>query len=174
MNDKTDRKVAYSEAVLKKRVADLGTRIAEDYRGKELVLVGILKGAVVFLCDLAREIDLPVTLDMISIGVPKESVGKAGGIQITRDLDTDITNKHVLIIEDVIRSGLTTGFIINHIECKGAASIQVCTLLLSEEEKLIKLPIKYAGFLIGKTRLIGYGLDVNELGRNLPQIEEIE
>lgn len=172
MNANTGRKIAFSEAILKKRVAELGKQITEDYRDKELVLVGVIKGAVFFLCDLARTVDLPVKIDLISIGIPKDSTGKPG-VQITRDLDHNIAGKHVLIIEDIIRSGLTTAYIIKHIENRGAASINLCTLLLCEEEKLINLPVKYTGFIIGKTRFIGYGLDVDEIGRNLPYIEEI-
>lgn len=167
------KQVVFDEEALKARIAELGKQIASDYAGKDLVLIGVLKGSVFFLCDLARAIDLPMQIDLISVGIYANSTGKTGAVRITKDLDYDISDKHVLMIEDIIRSGLTTGYLMQNLESRGAASIKICTLLLSPEEQLISIPISYVGFEVNKARLIGYGLDVEETGRNLPYIAEI-
>ncbi len=173
MQSYPEGKIVFSEETIKGRVSELGKQITNDYTGKDLLIVGILKGAVFFLCDLVRAIDLPVQLDFISIGVQSNAPGRSGIVQITKDLDYDICGKHVLIIEDIIRSGLTTGYVMQNLEDRGLASIKICTLLHSPEEQLITMPIAYVGFEISRVRLIGYGLDVDEKGRNLPHIEQI-
>lgn len=168
------KRIAFSEEDLSRRIAELGKRITNDYKGKELILVGVLKGALYFLVDLSREIDLPIQIDLISIGIFPNSVGRTGAVRITKDLDHDISGKHVLVIEDIIRSGLTTGYLMQNLETRGAASIKVCTLLVNPDEQLISIPIEYSGFQVSNAELIGYGLDINEKGRNLPFIAEIE
>lgn len=166
-------RIVFSEDDLKRRIAELGRQIAKDYAGRDLILVGVLKGSLFFLTDLARAVDLPLQVDMISVGVYPNSTGRTGVVRLTKDLDSDIAGKHVLIIEDIIRSGLTTGYLLQNLETRGAASIGICTLLLSPEELLISIPVQYVGFEVSKTRLLGYGLDVEEKGRNLPFIAEI-
>ncbi len=167
------KKIIYSEADLQKRIAELGNKITADYFGLDLILVGVLKGSLFFLTDLARAIALPLQLDLISIGIYANATGRTGAVRLTKDLDSDIAGKHVLIIEDIIRSGLTTGYLLHNLETRGAASIKICTLLLSPEEQLISIPVEYVGFEVSKARLLGYGLDVDEKGRNLPFIAEI-
>ncbi len=173
MENNAPRKIVFSEETLKERVCALGKEITNDYAGKELILVGVLKGSVFFLCDLSRAIDLPMQIDFISIGVLPNASGRTGIVQITKDLEYDIAGKHVLVIEDIIRSGLTTGYIMQNFENRGAASLKICTLLHCPEEQLINMPIPYVGFEISKARLLGYGLDVDEKGRNIPYIEQI-
>jgi hypoxanthine phosphoribosyltransferase len=165
--------VVFGADDLKKRIAELGKQITLDYTGKELILVGVLKGSLYFLTDLSREIDLPLQLDLISIGIYSNSTGRTGAVRLTKDLDYDIAGKHVLIVEDIIRSGLTTGYLLQNLESRGATSIGICTLLLSPDEQLIGIPIAYVGFEVSKVRLLGYGLDVDEKGRNLPFIAQI-
>ena len=172
-HDNLPQDIVFSKEDLAKRIQALGKQITIDYEGKELILVGVLKGAVFFLCDLAREIDLPLQIDFFSIGVQANSTGGAGIVQVTRELDCDIAGKHVLVIEDIIRSGLTTGYIMQNLQSRGAASLKLCTLLQCPEEQLISMPIAYVGFEISKTRLLGYGLDVDEKGRNIPYIKQI-
>jgi hypoxanthine phosphoribosyltransferase len=156
---------------LNQRVKTLGSQISADYAGKELILVGVLKGAIYFLTDLSQAIDLPLQIDLISIGVFSNSTGKSGVVRIVKDLDYDITGKHVIVVEDVVRSGLTSGYLLQNLATRGAASIKLCALLYSPEEFLLNFPIAYYGFEISKsTRLVGYGLDVEEKGRNLPYI----
>ena len=165
--------VVFSADDLKKRIAELGRQITLDYGGRELILVGVLKGSLYFLTDLSREIALPLQLDLISIGIFPNSTGRTGAVRLTKDLDCDIAGKHVLIVEDIIRSGLTTGYLLQNLETRGAASIAVCTLLLSPDEQLIGIPISYIGYEVSEARLLGYGLDVDEKGRNLPFIAKI-
>jgi len=166
-------KRVYSEEDLRQRVSELGKQITADYDGRELILIGVLKGSLFFLSDLARAINLPLQIDLISIGFYPNSTGRTGAVRLTKDLDSDIAGKHVLIIEDIIRSGLTTGYLLQNLETRGAASIKICTLLLSPEEQLINIPVEYVGFEVSKARFLGYGLDVDEKGRNLPYIAEI-
>jgi hypoxanthine phosphoribosyltransferase len=170
---KDDAEIIFSEEEIASRVRALGRQITNDYAGMELILVGVLKGAVFFLCDLARAIDLPIQIDFISIGVQSNAPGRSGVVQIIKNLDYDISGKHILVIEDIIRSGLTTGCIMQNLEGRGAASLKICTLLQCPEEQLINMPISYVGFEISRTRLLGYGLDVDEKGRNIPYIEKI-
>jgi hypoxanthine phosphoribosyltransferase len=173
MHNFASGEIVFSEDDLKRRAIELGREITKDYAGKDLILVGVLKGAVFFLCDLSRAIDLPMQIDFISIGVQSGASGRSGVVQITKDLEYDIAGRHVLVIEDIIRSGLTTGYIMQALECRGAASLKICTLLQCPEEQLINMPIAYVGFEITKVRLLGYGLDVDEKGRNIPHIEQI-
>lgn len=168
------KNVVYSEETLRQRITELGKQITTDYIGLDLILIGVLKGSVFFLTDLARAIDLPLQLDLISIGIYPNSTGRTGAVRLTKDLDSDIAGKHVLLIEDIIRSGLTTSYLMQNLETRGAASIKICTLLLSPNEQLINIPVEYVGFEVSKTRLLGYGLDVDQKGRNLPYIVEIK
>jgi len=173
MEERDYKNILYSEDDMKRRIEELGRQITEDYAGKDLILVGVLKGSLFFMTDLARAIRLPLQLDLISVGVYPNTTGRTGVVRVTKDLDFDIDGKHVLIIEDIIRSGLTTGYLLQNLETRGAASIGICTLLLSPGEQLISIPVQYVGFEVSRTRLLGYGLDVDEKGRNLPFIVEI-
>lgn len=168
-------KIIISSDELRERVLALGKQISEDYAGKELILVGVLKGAIYFLTDLSQAIDLPLQIDLISIGVFSNSTGKSGVVRIVKDLDYDISGKHVIVVEDVVRSGLTSGYLLQNLETRGAASIKLCALLYSPEEFLLNFPIAYYGFEITKaTWLVGYGLDIEEKGRNLPFIAKMK
>lgn len=173
MNLTDIKRIAISKEKLSERICALGKQITEDYGDKDLILIGVLKGSLYFLTDLSRAIDLPLQIDLISIGV-LSSTRQTGVVRITKDLDYDITGKHVLVVEDIIRSQLTLGYLLRHLGSRGAASIKTCTLLYSPEEQLLNIPIEYVGFEISKSeRLIGYGLDIGEKGRNLPYIAEI-
>lgn len=168
------KRVVISREELNEKIRMLGKQITEDYAGRDLVLVGVLKGSLFFLSDLSRAIDLPLQIDLISIGI-FNSTGRTGVVRITKDLDYDITGKHVIVVEDIIRSGLTLGYLLQNLGTRGAADIKLCTLLFSPEELLLNIPIAYVGFEVAKTeRLIGYGLDIGEKGRNLPYIAEIK
>jgi len=169
------KRIIVSKEELEKRILELGKRISEDYADKELVLVGVLKGSIYFLTDLSRAIDLPLQIDLISIGVFSNVTAKTGVVRITKDLDNDITGKHVIVVQDIIRSGLTSGYLLQNLETRGAASIKLCSLLYSPDEFILNFPIAYHGFEVSKAAwLIGYGLDINEIGRNLPYIAEIK
>jgi hypoxanthine phosphoribosyltransferase len=169
-----ERRIIFSEAVLQSRIRQIGRQISEDYAGRDLILVSILKGSLYFFADLSRAIDIPVQLDFITIGTFTNATNQAGVVRITKDLDLDITNRHVLLIEDIIRTGLTTGYLVQILETRRPASIKVCTLLLNPDQQLINVPIAYTGFTISKTRLVGYGMDVQENMRNLPYIAQLD
>ena len=163
----------YDEEMIRSRVEELGRKITEDYRGKDLIIIGVIKGSMYFFSDLTRAIDLPVRIDMIGFGNIPDTTSKTGVVRITKDIDIDITDRHVLIVEDVIRTGLTTAYLISSIESKKPKDISVCTMLINPDRMLLPLPVKYYGFEIDDKWLIGYGLDRKEIGRNLPYIGEL-
>lgn len=167
-------RIAFSEAALQKRIYELGAQIAADYAGRELVVVGVLKGSMYFLADLTRAISLQLQVDFISIGMYPGATSQTGVVRITKDLDVDITGRHVLVVEDIIRTGLTLGYLVQNLESRSPASVGVCTLLLSPDQQLIHIPIAYSGFTVSDTWLMGYGMDVDEKWRNLPYIVEID
>jgi hypoxanthine phosphoribosyltransferase len=167
-------RIQFSSERINKRVHGLGQAISHDYAGKELILISVLKGSLYFFADLTRAIDLPVQLDFISIGTYPTSTNQKGIVRITKDLDLEITGKHVILVEDIIRTGLTTGYLVQTLQTRMPASINVCTLLYNPSEQLINVPVAYSGFEITKMRLVGYGMDIQEQGRNLPYIAEIE
>ena len=167
-------RVIYSEETIKKRITELGEQIANDYAGQELIVIGLIRGAMYFLADLTRAIDLPIKVDMIGFTNIPDTTSKTGVVRIIKDIDIDITDKHVLVVEDVIRTGLTTAYLLQTLETRKPASLEVCTLLYNPDRQLIDLPVKYYGFEVDRSWLIGYGMDNGEIGRNLPFIAEIE
>lgn len=133
----------------------------------------MLKGSLYFLADLSRFIDLPLKLDFMSIGL-YQGTAKTGIVRIVKDLDLDVTGRHVLIVEDIIRTGLTTGYLFQNIEARSPESVSVCTLLQSPDQLLLNFPIAYVGFSVTGAWLAGYGMDIGEQWRNLPYIAEVE
>lgn len=166
--------IRYSEETIKKRIQEIGAEITRDYAGMDLILVSVLKGSLYFFADLSRAIHLPVQLDFISIGTYPTTTNQQGIVRITKDLDLEITGKSVLLVEDIIRTGLTTGYLVQTLQARMPKNVNVCTLLQNPDEQLINVPIAYCGFQISTKRLIGYGMDVQEKGRNLPYIAEIK
>lgn len=154
------------------RVREMGEEITRDYDGMEgeLVLVGILKGAIVFFSDLIREIDLPLSMDFMAISSYGSATKSSGVVRILKDLDKDIVGKHVLVVEDIIDSGLTLSFLKDNLLSRGAASLKICTLLDKPERRRVDLHVDYAGFQIPDEFVVGYGLDYAETYRNLPDI----
>lgn len=155
---------------IKKRVAEIGVQITADYQGKELVMIGILKGAVVFFSDLVRQIDLPLAIDFMAISSYGSATKSSGVVRILKDLDHDIVDKHVLVVEDIIDTGLTLSFLHSNLLSRGAASIRICALLDKPDRRLVNLACDYTGFSIPDAFVVGYGLDYNELYRNMPDI----
>lgn len=159
---------------LQRRVAELGAQITKDYQGKALVLIGILRGSVLFAADLLRCIDLPVTLDFLAISsyVGRDS---SGVVRLIKDLDHSITGKHVLLVEDIIDTGLTLNYVLRVLATREPASLAVCTLLDKPARRLIDQPlVKYIGFHIPDVFVVGYGLDYNQRFRNLPSISVLQ
>ncbi|HVG98637.1 MAG TPA: hypoxanthine phosphoribosyltransferase [Chloroflexota bacterium] len=162
------------EPILTARVAALGAQITADYQGQSLVLVGILRGSVMFVADLLRRIDLPVTLDFLAISsyVGRDS---SGVVRLLKDLDHPITGKHVLLVEDIIDTGLTLNYVLRVLGTRGPASLAVCTLLNKPARRLIDHPlVRYVGFDIPDAFVVGYGLDYNQRYRNLPYISALK
>ena len=166
-------RVVYSEDTIQSRIKELGRQITEDYKDKELIVIGVIKGSLYFLSDLTRAIDLPIKVDMVGFSSIPDTTSKTGIVRITKDIYLDKTNKHVLIVEDVIRTALTTTYIIQNPEMKKPKEITLCSMLLNPDRLLMTIPVKYFGFEINDQWLAGYGLDKDEIGRNLPYIAQI-
>ncbi len=152
------------------KVAELGRRISEDYRGRELCVVGVLKGCLTFTADLIRQVTLPLTLDFIGIAGYSRTTRRTGTVRITKDLDEDIMGRHVLVTEAIVDTGLTLSYILRTFELHRPASLRVCTLLDKPARRLLEVPIAYKGFDIPDEFVVGYGLDWKQRYRNLPYI----
>lgn len=153
------------------RVAELGSAITHEYQGRDLRLVTILKGGLFFLADLAREIDLPLSIDFMAVS--SYTGGTAGHVRITKDLDDSVQGAHILIVEDIIDTGLTLNYIMRNLRSRGPASIEVCTLVDKDVRRIADLDIAFCGFRVPDRFLIGYGLDLRGRYRNLPFVAEI-
>ena len=165
-------KVVVTEEELQRRIASLGAEITQDYRGRPPLLVGVLKGAFMFMSDLARAIELPVEFDFMAVSSYGSATRSSGVVRILKDLDLDLTDRHVLIVEDIVDSGLTLAYLRKNLAARGPASMEVCALLVKEGLQRVELDLKYVGFTIPPTFVVGYGLDVAERYRNLPYIAE--
>ena len=153
-----------------KRVREMGAQITKDFAGKDLTVICILKGAVVFFVDLIREIDLPMSLDFMAISSYGSATKSSGVVRILKDLDKPINGRHVLVVEDIVDSGMTLSFLKENLLSRGAASLHIVTLLDKPERRRVPLKADYYGFTITDAFVVGYGLDYDELYRNLPDI----
>jgi hypoxanthine phosphoribosyltransferase len=162
--------VLYPEAEIRDRVRELGQDITRDYAGRPPVLISILKGGVVFLADLIRKIDLPLRVDFMSISAYASGSESSGVVRILKDLDHDIGGEHVLVVEDIIDTGLTLSYLLSALAAREAASVEVCTLLDKSVRRIAPLDIRYRGFDCPDRFVVGYGLDYLERYRNLPFI----
>jgi hypoxanthine phosphoribosyltransferase len=165
-------KIIYTREQIQQQIAKIGKEISQDYQGKELVVVSVLKGSLYFIADLTRQITLPLKIDFLSVGVSPEADHKPGMVHFTKDLDVTLTGQHVLLVEDIIRTGLTLGYVCQHLEASQPASLKICTLLDNPAERLLTLDIHYRCFTMPDVFLVGYGLDYKEKYRNLPYIAE--
>jgi hypoxanthine phosphoribosyltransferase len=163
-------KVLIDTARLQARVREIGQEITHDYAGKNLHLIGVLKGACVFLSDLMRSIDLPLSLDFIGISSYGASTKSSGEVRITKDLDVSLAGKDVLVVEDIIDTGLTLNYMVNIFRSREVNSLAIAALLDKPDRHEIEVDAKYIGFTIPNHFVVGYGLDVGELYRNLPFI----
>src|SRR4051812_3653041 len=161
-----------SEKELQARIAELGAQITADYSGRAPLLVGVLKGAFMFMADLARAIDLPVEFDFMAVSSYGSATRTSGVVRIMKDLDLDLTDRHVLIVEDIVDSGLTLSYLRKNLIARNPASLHVCALLVKEGLQRGDPDLKYVGFTIPDRFVIGYGLDVAERYRNLPYVAE--
>jgi hypoxanthine phosphoribosyltransferase len=164
------QEILISADQIQRRVKELGESISRDYQGKEPLLASILKGAVFFLSDLARAISIHISLDFMAISSYGDSQKTSGVVRILKDLDETITGRDVLIVEDIIDTGLTLRYLLSSLEARKPASLKICTLLDKPFRRIVKLPIAYQGFEIPDKFVVGYGLDYKQRYRNLPFI----
>jgi len=155
---------------IQERVKELGEEITRDYQGKPLLLVGILKGAFMFLSDLARAIDLPVSFDFMAVSSYGASTRTSGVVRILMDLDETPTDKHIMIVEDIVDTGLTLRYLYEQLSGRGAQSVKICALLNKQERRQVEVPLHYLGFEIPNEYVVGYGLDYASHYRQLPYV----
>lgn len=156
--------------VVAERVQQMGRQITQEYKDRPLILIGILKGSFVFLADLCRAIDLPLSVDFMAMSSYGASTKSSGVVRILKDLDHGIDEYHALVVEDIVDTGLTLNYIYSHVLSRGAKSVKICTLLDKVSRRQIEVPVHYKGFEIPDEFVVGYGLDVAERYRNLPDI----
>jgi hypoxanthine phosphoribosyltransferase len=160
--------VLLTDEQIREKTAELGRQLTEDYRGKNPLLICVLKGGLMFLADLMREIHIPVEIDFMAVSSYGDATESSGVVRILMDLDRNIQGRHVLIVEDIIDTGRTLTYIMENLQTRGPASVKVCTLLNKPARRVLDIPIDYVGFEIPDRFVIGYGLDYGEIYRNLP------
>jgi hypoxanthine phosphoribosyltransferase len=152
---------------IRAKVAELGAQITSDYAGREVTLIGVLKGAFIFMSDLARRIQLPVRFDFMAVSSYGSATKASGVVRILKDLDREIEGQHVILVEDIIDSGLTLNYLLRYLRARGPASLEVCALLCKQGRQSVTIPVRYEGFRIPPTFVVGYGLDLDQRFRNL-------
>ncbi len=168
------KEILFSKELIAEKVKELGDQISKDYKDKELLVVGVLKGANVFMSDLIREIDLPVEIDFIAASSYGHSTQSSGVVKIIKDLDYSIEGKNVLIVEDIIDTGLTLQYLTENFRSRGTESLSICTLLDKPERRKAKIDVTYKGFDIPDEFIVGYGIDYAEKYRNLPFVATLK
>jgi len=163
-----------SRETVKNRIRELGEEISRDYAGREIRMICVLKGGVFFMCDLAKEITVPVSLDFMSASSYGAGTESSGVVNITKDLDESITDKHVLVVEDIIDSGRTLALLLEVLKDRHPASLKLCTLLNKPDRRVTQVQVDYCGFSVPDKFIVGYGLDLDQQYRNLPYIGVIE
>ena len=154
-------------------VERLAEQINNDYRGKNLVLIGILNGAFIFMADLARRLDLPIKVDFVRLASYGDKTETCGNVRITKDVEIPLHGCHVLVIEDIVDSGITLKWLLNHISSLCPESVKICALIDKRERRKVEVPVDYVGMTVERGFLVGYGLDFSENHRNLPAIYEV-
>lgn len=163
-----DLEILLTEREITARVAELGAQITADYAGKELILIGILKGACLFLSDLMRVIDAPLTIEFMAVSSYGKERRSSGEVRIVKDLDSAVEGKHLIVVEDIIDTGLTLSYLLENLRSRGAASVRLAALLDKPEPRKVGVNVDYIGFTVPNKFLVGYGLDAAERYRNLP------
>ncbi len=166
--------ILLSRERIHERISELGRDISRDYAGQAPLLIGVLKGAFVFMADLARAIDLPVEVDFMAVSSYGNATRTSGVVRIVKDLDADLSGRHVIVVEDIIDSGLTLNYLRRNLQSREPASLEVCALLVRSGRQPDELDLKYVGFEIPPDFVVGYGLDVAERYRNLPHVYRMD
>lgn len=162
--------ILFTDTQIQQRVAELGTCIGKDFAGEDILIIAVLKGAILFLADLIRAIDLPLAVDFMAVSSYGAGTESSGVVRILKDLDEPIEGRHVLIVEDIVDSGRTLDYLLRMLRQRNPATLHVCTLLDKRERREIEVPIDYIGFEVPDAFVVGYGLDFAELYRQLPFI----
>jgi hypoxanthine phosphoribosyltransferase len=162
--------VLIDQDTLQSRISELGEEVSSDYAGRDLLLVGVLKGAVFFMADLMRRITVPCEIDFMAISSYGAATDSSGVVRILKDLDINIEGRHVLVVEDIIDSGLTLSYLVRNLEAREPATLEICALMTKPERREIDVDVRYVGFDIPNRFVIGYGLDFAERYRNLPYV----
>ena len=162
--------ILIEEQTLQARIRELGVEISRDYAGRDLLLVGVLKGAVFFMADLMRELTIPCEIDFMAISSYGAGTDSSGVVRILKDLDLNISGRDVLVVEDIIDSGLTLSYLVRTLSARKPATVEICALLTKPERREVDVPVRYVGFEIPNEFVIGYGLDYAERYRNLPHV----
>ncbi len=174
MSDSQIGEVLVSAEELKLRVAEIAEQINRDYAGRDLVMVGILRGAILLMADLMRQLDIEFEVDFMAVSSYGSATDSSGVVRILKDLDANIEGRDTLIIEDIIDSGLTLQYLTRSLKARGPSSLEVCSLLTKRDRRRVEVPIKYVGFEIPDRFVIGYGLDFNQRYRNLDYIAALD
>jgi hypoxanthine phosphoribosyltransferase len=163
--------ILFTEEAIQARVATLAAQISREYAGRDLVVVTVLKGGLYFLADLTRAMTVPLTIDVMAISTYRTGKGPSGAVRLIKDLDEEITGRHVLLVEDIIDTGLTASYLVRSLRARDPADVAICTLLDKTARRIVEtLPIRYRGFEAPDAFLVGYGLDYRQLYRNLPYV----
>lgn len=170
MRPRIVKDILISEKAIQRRIPELGRKISKDYRGKELVIVAIMRGAMLFLADLVRHIMVPAVIDFMFVTSYRKASKSSGAIRIIKDLKENIEDKHLLIVEDIVDTGLTFSYLKKYLKTHNPKSIKICTLLDKPSRRLVRMKPHYVGFTIPDEFVVGYGLDYLELYRNLPYV----
>ncbi|MBQ8007334.1 MAG: hypoxanthine phosphoribosyltransferase [Lachnospiraceae bacterium] len=164
----------FTEEEVKARIREMGEQISRDYEGKSLHLVGILKGATFFACELAKRITVPVTIDFMSVSSYGDATESSGVVKITKDLDEPLEGKDVLVVEDIVDTGNTLSYLLDNLQKRGSSSVRLCSLLNKPDRRIKEVNVDYTGFVIPDAFVVGYGLDYAQKYRNLPYIGIVE
>ena len=162
------KEVLIPSSDIQEKLTEIGERVTEDYKGKGLLLVGVLRGAVIVLGDLMRKIDLPCEIDFMDISSYGTGTSSSGVVRILKDLEEDITGRHVLVVEDIVDTGLTLSYLLRSLQARKPASLEICALLTKPSRRRVELSVKYLGFEVPDEFVVGYGLDFAGAYRNLP------
>jgi len=162
--------ILFNEAEIRAKILELGASIAADYRDKNPVIIAVLKGSFIFMADLVRAMDIPCRIEFLGLSSYGDKTSSTGAVQITRDLECDIEGRDVIVVEDILDSGLTLSYLISYLQNRRPASVAICTLLDKPERRRVEVDARYKGFTIPDAFVVGYGLDFAEQYRNLPYI----
>ena len=166
--------VMITEEEIAAKAAEIGKRIEADYAGKEVILVGILRGAVMWMADVMKNVNLDMVIDFMAVSSYGSSTKTSGVVRINKDLNTDIEGKHVIIVEDIVDSGVTLNYLVGYMQSRGAESVKICALLDKPEGRRVDIDVDYFGFTVDDRFIVGYGLDYDQKYRNLPYITWLE